>query len=40
MNKTAPAAVEDRLMRFLIPFLLLGLTAASGPGEKADRRQR
>lgn len=26
MNKTAPKAVEDRLMRSLIPFLLLGLT--------------
>ena len=30
MNKTTLAIVEDRLMRFLIPFLLLGLTAASG----------
>ncbi len=27
MNKTAPKTVEDRLMRSLIPFLLLGLTA-------------
>ena len=27
MNKTALEAVEDRLMRSLIPFLLLGLTA-------------
>ncbi|MEO5717700.1 MAG: arylesterase [Chthoniobacterales bacterium] len=42
MNKTALQAVEDRLMRSLIPFLLLGLAAApalakrtpadSGPG--------
>lgn len=30
MNKTTLAIVEDRLMRFLIPFLFLGLTAASG----------
>ena len=30
MNKTTLAIVEYRLMRFLIPFLLLGLTAASG----------
>ncbi len=29
MNKTASMRVEDRFMRSLIPFLLLGLTAAS-----------
>ncbi len=29
MNKTAAMRVEDRLMRSLIPFLLLGLTATS-----------
>ena len=33
MNKTVPTAVETRLMRSLIPFLLLGLATAPVPGK-------
>lgn len=34
MNKTAPSAVEDRLMRSLIPFLLLGLAVIPAMARK------
>ena len=34
MNKLAPSAVEDRLMRSVIPFLLLGLTAIPAMARK------
>lgn len=33
MNKTVPITVETRLMRSLIPFLLLGLATAPVPGK-------